>query len=333
MARPFIRGIYRSRRISLGKGFTLCRTSSANIGQTSNKEIEISLNGTILNNLNGWTWEAGVNFYVNRNKLVALASGEDRREANSWFVGYPIDVIYDYENLGLWNESDPDWKYAQILEPGATPGTIKVKYTGDYDASGAPVRAIGPDDRQITSFEPNFQGGFNTRVAWKGFDLNVVGAFKNGGLLVSTLYASGTGYLNLLTTKNNNVKVDYWTPENTGAKYPNPAGKRSGDGPIYGSTLGYFDASYLKVRAITLGYNFEQSWVKAAGIDRLRLYFTVQNPFVLFSPYYNESGMDPETNSYGNENVASNAFNIRLLTIGANTPSTRDFLFGITLSF
>jgi TonB-linked SusC/RagA family outer membrane protein len=306
---------------------------TANIGQTQNKGLEFSLRGVILDNLNGWTWEAGINFYANRNKIVALASGEEKNLDESWFVGYPIDVIYDYEKLGLWNDTDPDWQYANTLEPGATPGTIKVRYTGGYNPDGTPVRAIGPDDRQIRSIEPNFQGGFNTRVAYKGFDLDIVGAFKNGGTLISSLYASGSGYLNLLTTKNNNVDVDYWTPENTGAKYPNPAGKRSGDGPIYGSTLGYFDASYLKIRTITLGYNFTQKWLKDIGIDRLRVYATVQNPFVLFSPYHNESGMDPETNSYGDENVATNPFRNRLLIIGTNAPSTRNYLFGLNLTF
>jgi TonB-linked SusC/RagA family outer membrane protein len=305
----------------------------ANIGQTQNKGFELSLNGLILDNYNGWTWEAGVNLYANRNKLVALASGQERDENNSWFVGYPIDVLYDYENTGLWNETDPDWQYAQILDPGATPGTIKVKYTGEYGADGKPVRNIGPDDRQIMSVEPNFHGGFNTRVEYKGFDLNVVGAFKNGGTLISSLYASGSGYLNLLTSKNNNVKVDYWTPENTGAKYPNPAGLRSGDGPKYGSTLGYFDASYLKVRAITLGYNFGQKWVKNIGVDHLRLYLTAQNPFVFFSPYHSESGMDPETNSYGDENVATNPYESRLLIIGTNAPSTRSYVVGLNITF
>ena len=149
---------------------------------------------------------------------------------------------------------------------------IKVKYTGDYNADGSPTRKIGPDDRQIMSVEPDFQGGFNTRVAYKGFDLSVVGAFKSGGILISTLY-SASGYLNLMTGRRGNVKVDYWTPENTDAKYPNPAGILSGDNPKYGSTLGYFDASYLKIRTISLGYNFDNiSWIKNAGIDRLRLY-------------------------------------------------------------
>ena len=96
-----------------------------------------------------------------------------------------------------------------------------------------------------------------------------------------------------------NVKIDYWTPENTGAKYPNPGGVLSGDNPKYGSTLGYFDASYLKIRTITLGYNFDQiGWMKNNGYYKLRIYVTAQNPFVMFSPYHKESGMDPETNSY-----------------------------------
>jgi hypothetical protein len=67
----------------------------------------------------------------------------------------------------------------------------------------------------------------------------------------------------------------------------------------------------------------------------MRFYFTVQNPFVLFSPYHKESGMDPETNSYGNENAAvplSGSLR-RLLTIGTNTPSTRNYLIGINLTF
>lgn len=306
----------------------------ANIGESQNKGWELSLNGTILDNVNGWTWDAGVNFYGNKNKLVALASGKTGRdEANWWFVGYPINCIYDYQKIGLWNKTDEDYKYLSILEPGGNEGMIKVKYTGDYNDDGTPVRQIGPDDRQIIGVDPDFQGGFNTRVAYKGFDLNVVGAFKSGGILISTLYSSA-GYLNMMTGRRGNVKVDYWTPENTDAKYPNPAGVLSGDNPKYGSTLGYFDASYLKIRNISLGYNFKQDWVKKAGINQLRVYCSVQNPFVFFSPYHSESGMDPETNSYGNENVAvADTYKSRLLTIGTNTPTTRNYLIGINLSF
>ena len=138
----------------------------------------------------------------------------------------------------------------------------------------------------------------------------------------------------MLSGRRNNVKVDYWTPENTNAKYPKPGGITSSDNPKYGSTLGYFDGSYLKVRAISLGYNVEQKWLKDAGVSRLRVYATVQNPFVMFSPYHRESGMDPETNSYGDENAAvTSTYQRRLLTVGASSPSTRNYVFGLNLTF
>jgi TonB-linked SusC/RagA family outer membrane protein len=302
----------------------------ANIGETQNNGFELSLNGVILDNLNGFTWEAGVNFYANRNELLALASGQDKNEGNAWFVGYPIDVVFDYKKVGLWQEGDP---YLSILEPNGNVGMVKVEYHGEYNADGTPARAINADDRVPQSLEPNFQGGFNTRLAYKGFDLSIVGSFKSGGLLISTIHGR-TSYLNNLTTRRNNIDVDYWTPENTGAKYPRPGGMQSSDGPKYGNTLALFDASYMKIRAITLGYDVNRKWLKNAGVGKLRLYATVQNPFVLFSPYHSESGMDPETNSFANENQAVTAdFPSRLPVVAFNTPATRNYLFGLSLTF
>lgn len=307
----------------------------ANVGKTQNKGIEFTINGTILDNYNGWTWDASLNIYSNKNEITELASGSLRDEANWWFVGHPIDVIYDYEKLGLWNADDPDAQYLQILEPGGNLGMIKVKYTGERNPDGSPTRAIGAEDRQILDTNPKFQGGFSTRVAYKGFDLNIIGAFKYGGILISTLHSS-SGYLNMLSGRRGNVDVDYWTEENTDAKYPKPGGIMSSDNPKYGSTLGYFDASYWKIRTITLGYTFDnqkQKWLRDLGVDNLRAYFTVQNPFVICSPFHKETGLDPETNSYANENVAVASGPSRLLTVGTNSPSTRNYLFGISLTF
>ncbi|MFL9839229.1 TonB-dependent receptor [Flavobacterium sp. ST-75] len=303
---------------------------TANIGETQNKGFELSLNGLILDNPNGVTWSAGFNLYSNKNKLTALASGQQEDEANWWFVGKPINVIYDYNRLGLWQEGDP---YLDILEPGGNVGMIKVEYTGDYNEDGTPTRAIGPDDRQVLDVNPDFQGGFNTNVNYKNFDLGIVGGFQSGGILISTLYGS-TGYLNMLNGRRGNVDVDYWTPENTDARYPKPGGITSGDNPKYGSTLSYFDASYVKIRTITLGYTFNQDFIKKVGIDKLRLYTTVQNAFVLYSPYHKETGLDPEPNSYGNQNAAvTDTYQSRLLTVGTNTPATRTFMLGLNLTF
>ena len=305
---------------------------TANVGSTQNKGFELSLNGVILDNLNGWTWEVGANVYRNVNKITGLTSGSSRDESNGWFVGSSINSIYDYKKVGLWNKTDADYQYLQKLEPGGVEGMIKVQYTGTYNTDGSPTRAIGAADRQIINLDPDFQGGFNTRVAYKGFDLNVVGGFQSGGILISTLYGSGS-YLNMLTGRRGNIKVNYWTPTNTGADFPNPAGPLSGDNPKYGQLSGYFDASYVKIRTITMGYNFSQKWLKYAGIQKLRVYGTVQNPFTLFSPYHDLSGMDPETNSYGDGNSAVASYNKRILTVGFNTPSTHNFLMGINVTF
>ncbi len=311
---------------------------TANIGETENKGYEISLNGVILDNPDGLTWSVGVNLYANENRLVKLASGKQRDEGNSWFVGHNINSIYDYEKVGIWQEGDP---YMSIYEPGPTGinqqgtvvGSIKVKYTGDYNADGSPTRAINASDRQIIDTDPDFQGGFNTNLTYIGFDFSAVGAFKSGGVLISTLYG-GNSYLNLLNGRRSNVDVDYWTPDNRDAEFPNPKGIRAGDNPKYMSTMGYFDASYVKIRAITLGYTLDQQFMRDLGIEKLRLYFTAQNPFVLFSPYHKMSGMDPETNSLGDENQAVNStYQKRFLVIGTNTPSTRNYLLGLNLTF
>lgn len=300
-----------------------------NAGKSENKGIEFTLNGVIIENKDGFTWEAGVNIYANRNKILALNSGQLRDEGNQWFVGHSMNSIYDFQYMGLWQQNDP---YLNILEPGGNVGMIKVLYTGEYNADGSPKRAIGPADRQIIDTDPKFQGGFNTRLAYKNFDLSVVGAFQNGGVLISTIYGSA-GYLNRLTGRGNNVDVDYWTPDNTDARYPKPGGIQSGDNPKYGSTLGYFDASYLKVRTITLGYSFEKDLLDNLKLSAAKIYFTVQNPFVMFSPYYKETGMDPEPNSRGNENQAVNSYQSRQLIIGTNNPTTRNYLMGINLTF
>ena len=326
---------------------------TGNIGNTENKGFEFTLNGIIIDNKNGWHWDAGINLYANRNKLTKLTGALDENgkpapdEANRWFVDHPIDVIYDYEYDGLWNAEDvyevtdkdgnKTTNFA-ILEPGGNLGMIKVKYNDDVlDENGVPTREIGAKDRRIMSMEPKLLGGFHTTVGYKGFDLTMIGAFQIGGKLISAIHSSN-GYLNMLTGRRGQIDVDYWTEDNTGAKYPKPGGITSSDNPKYGSTLGYFDAGYLKIRAITLGYNFTNlKAIKDFGISRLRLYATVQNPFVLFSPFNNESGLDPETNSWANENTAvaygEYSGKHRMPIVGYNTPSTRNFMIGVNVTF
>jgi hypothetical protein len=299
-----------------------------------NNGLEIALNGTIIENKNGWSWDAGLNFYLNRNKVTEISSGVDEDVSLFLFTGHSINSIYDFEKIGLWQEGENYLDY----EPGGNAGMIKVKYTGGLNADGTPARTINDDDKQVLNADPSWQGGFTTRVAFKNWDLNIIGTFQHGGILISSLHTSN-GYLNLLSGRRGNVKVDYWTPENTGAKYPRPGGISSSDNRKYASTLGYFSGSYFKVGQITLGYNFDPkaSWFQKTGLSGARLYFTIQNAFVLFSPFANETGLDPITNSFGDENAAVTT-NLpyrgnTMTAVSANTPQTRNFVFGLNLSF
>ncbi|MFT4092470.1 MAG: TonB-dependent receptor [Niabella sp.] len=308
---------------------------TGNVGATQNKGWELSLNGTILDNKNGWNWDLGVNIYQNKNKIVRLASGQTTDESNWLFVGHPLNVIYDYKRIGIWQTSEADVIQNYEGSSGKV-GMIKVLYTGDYNEDGTPTRVIGSADRQILDADPDWQGGWNTRVGYKAFDLTVVGTFQKGGILNSTLYGSSS-YLNLEDGRRGQIKIDYWTEDNTDAKYPDPNGPKNSNNPKYASTLGYFDGSYMKIRTITLGYNLDKSWMKNIGIQRFRFYFTAQNPFVFFSPYHKESGLDPETNSYANDSstaaVAYNSTVSRLLTVGYSTPVTRNYILGINVTF
>ena len=263
---------------------------TANIGSTQNRGVEFSLNATLIDT-GDWRWDAGINVYANRNKLVSLASGQNEDRGNRWFVGMPINCLYDYEYDGLWQKGEE--QLMGILEPGAQPGDIKVKYHGEYGADGLPKRAIDSNDQVPINADPKFLGGYNTRLQYRNWDLTILGNFQAGGILISTLHGS-SGYLNMLTGRRGQLAVDYWTESNTGARYPRPGGLVSGDNPKYGSTLSYFNGSFLKVGTITLGYNFDKMGaLRRLGVDRCRLYATVQNPFVFFSQFHRESGLDP----------------------------------------
>jgi hypothetical protein len=130
------------------------------------------------------------------------------------------------------------------------------------------------------------------------------------------------------------IKIDYWTENNPTNAYPRPGGPTEGDNPRFASTLAYFDASYVKINTITLGYNFRGSWMEKSNISRLRLYVTAQNPFIFASPYYSETGLDPQPNSRGNQNQATGSIvPSRQNIVGYNTPSTRNYIVGLNLSF
>ena len=311
--------------LSLPASAGVSRTT-ANIGATRNRGIEFTVNGTILEK-GDWKWDAGLNIYANRNKLVALADGTLEDKGNRWFVGYPLQCIYDYEYDGLWQEGDP---YMDILEPSKVDavtgykgslGMIKVKYHGDYNADGSPTRAINSNDQVPYSAEATFMGGFNTRLAWKDLDLTIIGDFQVGGIFMSSLH---TGYDNLMSGRRGQIDVDYWTPEKPNVKYPRPGSTIVTDSPKYASLMGQFDGTYAKIQTITLGYTMHKlPFIQKLGISNLRVYFTAQNPFVIYSAFTAETGLIHQ----------GNARSGRMASFSNSTPQTHNYLLGINLTF
>jgi TonB-linked SusC/RagA family outer membrane protein len=292
-----------------------------NIGRMENKGIELTMTGVIMERPNGFNWSVDVNWFMNRERITQLSDPTVTRDiVNGWHVGHPMDVIFDFEKVGIW----------QTGEVGGTPGQIKLR---DLNGDGV----INPDnDRHILGYlQPRWQGGITTRFSYKGFDLSAVAFGRLGGMLVSTLYQSNIGFpVNSLEGRRNGPRVDYWTPDNPTNEYPMPGMGQVPVGPDGGSTLGYFDASFLKIRSINFGYQVPAKLLAKTGITSLRLYTTVQSPFrAFFSEYVREGGLDPEPTGRGGAVNPGFGGGSNRLTVRPDTPLTRTFIFGLNVKF
>ncbi len=296
----------------------------SNIGEMSNKGFEFSLSTLNIVNKNGFNWSTDLNIFWNRNKLLKLYNGFTENIGSQLFVGQPLSAIYDYKKIGIWQSGDA----AKAAVYGVQPGYIKF---ADLNNDGK----IDPtNDRTIIgSGQAKWQGGITNRFAYKGFDLSFVIYTRMGGTLVSQVYQPYSAYLAILNGIRNNVKVDYWTPTNPTNNFPSPAGMLA-SGAIGLSTLGYYDASFVKMRSINIGYSFNSRVLNRISAQSIRIYVTAENPFVLYSPYMKAGGVDPEATALGNTGV-QNPGNLssRALTVGLATPPTRAFLLGLNVGF
>ena len=115
-----------------------------------------------------------------------------------------------------------------------------------------------------------------------------------------------------MQSRYNNLVVDYWTIDNPTNAYPKP--NKVQETPNYASALRYYDGGFVKLRTITLGYNFSAGVLKRLGLSAMRVYVTAQNPLV-WSSY---TLQDPEAVG----NIAS-----------GTVPSNKVFLGGLNLTF
>ncbi|HTL06856.1 MAG TPA: TonB-dependent receptor [Chitinophagaceae bacterium] len=301
-----------------------------NVGATASHGMELSLSTlNIKNNTpGGFSWRTDYNAYFNREKITALQNGLLQDINNGWFVGQPITVIYDVKKIGIWQTSEA----AQATVYGAAPGDIKLE---DVDKNNA----IGASDRQIIgNFQPSLVAGLTNHFEYKNFDLNVVMFGRFGQKVVATYLSAdggGAGYPFFLNSRVNQLKVDYWTPNNPTNAFPQPDAGR--DGLLYTSTLTYRDGSFIKMRSIDLGYNLPPTIFGKSGIQSLRVYVSAQNPFIIWAPLVRDNlGIDPEGNGTGNSvnsSAGGTPVQTRAITVGMGVPPSRLFIIGVNLKF
>ncbi|MBD8390289.1 TonB-dependent receptor [Dysgonomonas sp. BGC7] len=237
-----------------------------NIGQTRNKGIEISLNSQNITNKD-FTWSTGVNFALNRDKIVELRGDGKDDINNKWYIGQPLRIFYDYNVVGIWQEGD-EFSYIGsdgkevIIQPGATPGSAKIE---DVDGNGY----IDANDKKVIgSKKPSFTMSMSNKLSYKDFYLSFLlnGVFNtwqedNLSNLGSWAYGT-TNYVH---------GVKYWTPETPNADVVSPG---------YVNTLGhgyYHKVTYVQVKNITVGYRMGQKIASKVGLSAIDVNLSINN--------------------------------------------------------
>lgn len=275
----------------------------ANLGNLRNQGFELEINSV---NFNGdFVWKTSFMIAANRNKLTSLGDGSDRIGTTHW-VGKPLGIgnRYMIKADGIWqlDEAEEAKKY------GSVPGDVKyVDQDNNY--------SIDDEDRVfVGSYYPNFYGSLTNDFSYKNFDLNIFMTFSQG----RDVY-NGLNYILLSgsTADNNRVEMlDRWTPENPSNKYPRASS--TGKNRLSTTTSEFLeDASFLKVKSITLGYTIPNNKLRKIGMSNLRFYVSVSNPFTITS----YTGMDPEDgDSWNNDRSCS-------------YPITTTYTFGLQAKF
>lgn len=283
---------------------------TTNIGETQNTGLELSLT-TVNIDKGGFRWNTDLMFTRNREKIVSLANGKVDDVAAGRFIGQPLSVVFDLKKIGIWqtNEADQAARYQSRV------GEIKIE---DLNGDGI----INGDDRQILgSAVPNFVAGMTNRFEYKGIDLSFF-LYARAGQFITSNFHQGN---NSLAGRYNNLDIDYWTPNNPTNEFPRPNVNQ--ESPRYSSTLRYFDGSFLKVRNINIGYNVPSNIAAKLGMTSLRIFSSIQQPFI-FSEYRTKyKGIDPEVELDNGNSNANQGINSDL------APATKIFTFGINARF
>ncbi|MEC3965004.1 TonB-dependent receptor [Flagellimonas halotolerans] len=293
------------RSIAGTTGFNVIRFNS---GELQNQGIEASLTSNIIRKEN-FSWSLGMVFSRNRNKVISL-TGElddngnpiditDIASGRRLSVGQSINNIWLPKYDGIYQEGDD---IAGSGNPLAQPGDVRVV---DQDGNGQ----IDNRDNVFTNTDPDWYGSITNTITYKNFDLFADIYIVQGATNLNPVLANGELWKGAI----NGIRTKYYTPEYPSTEYPRP----KPDTHLHLFPFAVRDASYVRLRTLTLGYNIPKDAFSKLGLQRAKVYLTGTNLFT-FTDFKSYS---PEQTPLNNDQSGS-AF-----------PETRNITLGVKLGF
>jgi TonB-linked SusC/RagA family outer membrane protein len=281
-----------------------------NAGKITNKGVEVLLTGTPVKT-SDFRWDITVNWAKNKNEVVELAEGiTNYRLANAPFaVSVNATVGEPYGNIMGRNYLFAD------------DGQRIVGASGRYDRT--------TDTEPLGNVMPDWTGGVNNSFTYKNINLSFLIDIRKGGQFFSTSYMWGMYSGMIEKTVENNIREDgivldgvMEDPNNPGQYITNTIVcdvNNYGLAHYYVHAMDVFDADYIKLRELTLGYTLPNSMLKKVPFSNIRISFVARNLFTWGTAV---KGIDPD--------FATNAGNTQGIE-GAQVPSIKSF--GFNLSF
>ncbi len=294
-----------------------------NVGNISNKGIDIDLH--TINTTGALQWSTSFNFSHNKNEVTNLNTETDILLLNASLLrkGQPIGTFYGYIFDGIF-QSDEDAAKSPVLvgqEPGsANPASVAKAGDRKYRDINDDGKIDANDRTILGSAQPHFTFGFNNNLSYKNFDLSFFFQGSQGNKMANF------NSFNLLNfTGQNNVLAEAglnrWTPENHENKYPRALAYGSLDVGIFSSAI-VEDASYVRLKNVSLSYTLPRQILQRAKIQQVRIYISGSNLWTL-TKY---TGYDPEANTYGQSTTLIGIDN-------GGYPQSKVYQVGITLGF
>ena len=283
----------------------------SNIGSMLNKGLEFSLSTNF--NFNALSWKSNFNIAHNTNRILSLlaetapiAIGDNR----ALKVGQSIGAFYlfDWEGLYQYDGEVPQEQF----ELGVRAGDVKWK---DVDNNNI----INDNDRIVTgSSNPKFTGGWSNSFGYKGFQLDFQFTYAYGADVYSAWKATGMANLGASFAKDLSYVENAWSGPGSTNVYPRPLIGLAHN--TKNSTRFLDDGSFIRLRSLTLGYNFDKTSLRKAKLNGLRVFANVDNLFLLS----NYSGWDPEVNT----NLDPRFYGVDLFGV----PQPRTFSLGVNIN-